>query len=302
MANTLSAKKAVRKIARRAGINRSRRSQMRTCIRKVEEAIAAGDSNRAAEALRAAQPLIMRAGKIAWDPDIFDRTIHMEVFGIFRNFVDRVVLPFTATAGTPSTVTTGFINHNNDTAGGGVGGSILVPIIPRVLEAGFSGVTGHGIGRYGAAQLADVTFNPDGSLEPLQETMFLASLVWHPWPGLDIYGYAGEEYESSNFGFTPLGHSATFGGFTGEGNPAFNNSGCAIELSTVCSGNVQKVEAITGGFWQDIYRGPFGRLTGGLEYMWVKKYGFTGFGIEPLGAPTPSFLRSLDLHRAGAKT
>jgi len=63
MANTRSAKKAVRNIARRTGINRSRRSQMRTYIRKVEEAIAAGDSNRAEEALRAAQPLIMRAAQ-----------------------------------------------------------------------------------------------------------------------------------------------------------------------------------------------------------------------------------------------
>ena len=63
MANTRSAKKAVRNIARRTGINRSRRSQMRTYIRKVEEAIAAGDSNRADEAFRAAQPLIMRAAQ-----------------------------------------------------------------------------------------------------------------------------------------------------------------------------------------------------------------------------------------------
>ena len=63
MANTPSAKKAVRKIARRATINRSRRSQMRTYVRKVEEAIAAGDSNGAVEALRVAQPLIMRAAQ-----------------------------------------------------------------------------------------------------------------------------------------------------------------------------------------------------------------------------------------------
>lgn len=63
MANTSSAKKAVRKIARRAKINRSRRSQMRTYVHKVEEAIAAGDSNRAVEALRAAQPLILRAAQ-----------------------------------------------------------------------------------------------------------------------------------------------------------------------------------------------------------------------------------------------
>jgi small subunit ribosomal protein S20 len=63
MANTSSAKKAVRKIARRAEINRSRRSQMRTYIRTVEEAIAAGAPVAAAEALRAAQPLIMRAAQ-----------------------------------------------------------------------------------------------------------------------------------------------------------------------------------------------------------------------------------------------
>jgi small subunit ribosomal protein S20 len=63
MPNTPSAKKAVRKIARRAAINRARRSQMRTYIRKVEEAIASGDQNAAAEALRAAEPLIQRAAQ-----------------------------------------------------------------------------------------------------------------------------------------------------------------------------------------------------------------------------------------------
>ena len=59
MANTTSAKKMTRKIAKRTAINRSRRSRMRTFIRKVEEAIAAGDSSAAAEALRQAQPEIM---------------------------------------------------------------------------------------------------------------------------------------------------------------------------------------------------------------------------------------------------
>ena len=44
MANTPSAKKAVRKIERRTAVNKSRRSQMRTYVRKVEEAIASGDS------------------------------------------------------------------------------------------------------------------------------------------------------------------------------------------------------------------------------------------------------------------
>jgi small subunit ribosomal protein S20 len=61
MANTTSAKKAVRKIAHRTEVNRARRSQMRTQIRKVEEAITAGNKDDAHKALSAAETLIMRA-------------------------------------------------------------------------------------------------------------------------------------------------------------------------------------------------------------------------------------------------
>ncbi|NVP54771.1 MULTISPECIES: 30S ribosomal protein S20 [Rhizobiaceae] len=61
MANTTSAKKATRKIARRTDINKARRSRVRTFVRKVEEALAAGDAAAAAAALKAAQPELMRA-------------------------------------------------------------------------------------------------------------------------------------------------------------------------------------------------------------------------------------------------
>lgn len=61
MANTRSAKKMVRKIARRTEVNKARRSRVRTYLRKVEEAIASGDKSAAQEALKVAQPEIMRA-------------------------------------------------------------------------------------------------------------------------------------------------------------------------------------------------------------------------------------------------
>ncbi|KQY13238.1 30S ribosomal protein S20 [Rhizobium sp. Root482] len=61
MANTTSAKKATRKIARRTEVNKSRRSRVRGFIRKVEEAIATGDQALAQAALKAAQPELMRA-------------------------------------------------------------------------------------------------------------------------------------------------------------------------------------------------------------------------------------------------
>ncbi len=63
MANTSSAKKATRVIARRTEVNKSRRSRMRNFVRKVEEAIASGDQSAAAAALKAAQPEMMRAAQ-----------------------------------------------------------------------------------------------------------------------------------------------------------------------------------------------------------------------------------------------
>jgi ribosomal protein S20 len=63
MANTVSAKKMTRKIAKRTAVNRSRRSRMRTFIRKVEEAISSGNQTEAVAALRAAEPEIMRAAQ-----------------------------------------------------------------------------------------------------------------------------------------------------------------------------------------------------------------------------------------------
>ena len=60
MANTKSAKKMVRKIARRTEVNKSRKSRIRTFVRKVEEAVASGDKSAATTALKAAEPEIMR--------------------------------------------------------------------------------------------------------------------------------------------------------------------------------------------------------------------------------------------------
>jgi small subunit ribosomal protein S20 len=63
MANTTSARKAARKIARRTEINKARRSRMRGVLRKVEEAIASGDRNKALEAMKAAEPALIRAAR-----------------------------------------------------------------------------------------------------------------------------------------------------------------------------------------------------------------------------------------------
>lgn len=61
MANTASAKKKIRVIAHKTAVNKANRSRMRTYVRRAEEAIAAGDKDKAAEAFKTAQPEIMRA-------------------------------------------------------------------------------------------------------------------------------------------------------------------------------------------------------------------------------------------------
>ncbi len=60
MANTASAKKRVRQTIKRTEIQKSRRSRIRTFVRKVEEAIETKDSKIASECLKAAQPELMR--------------------------------------------------------------------------------------------------------------------------------------------------------------------------------------------------------------------------------------------------
>ena len=60
MANTPQSKKRVRQTLRRTAVNKARRSRIRTYIRKVEEAIATGNATDAKEALRNAQPELMR--------------------------------------------------------------------------------------------------------------------------------------------------------------------------------------------------------------------------------------------------
>lgn len=61
MANTSSARKAARQIARRTAVNKSRRSRLRSVVIEIEEAIASGDKTRAAQALKQAEPVIMRS-------------------------------------------------------------------------------------------------------------------------------------------------------------------------------------------------------------------------------------------------
>ncbi len=63
MANTSSAKKAARQMVRRTEINKSRRSRLKSSVRKVEEAITSGKKADALAALKAAEPILVRTAQ-----------------------------------------------------------------------------------------------------------------------------------------------------------------------------------------------------------------------------------------------
>jgi len=69
MANTRSARKMIRKIRRRTEVNGNRMSRIRTFIRKVEAAVAAGDVEAARDAFKKAEPEIMRG----WTKGVFHK-------------------------------------------------------------------------------------------------------------------------------------------------------------------------------------------------------------------------------------
>lgn len=60
MANTPQAKKRIRRNERRAEINGARVSRIRTFVKQVETALAAGDKDKAQDAIRKVQPELAR--------------------------------------------------------------------------------------------------------------------------------------------------------------------------------------------------------------------------------------------------
>ena len=203
-------------------------------------------------------------GKAAYDNSFDGHDIHVEGWGLYRTFTDQVANVFV-----PS-------NISNESVGAGSGGgSILVSVLPKTLDLQFSAATGRGIGRYGSAQLNDVTFNANGTLDPVPQTNFLAGVIWHPISGLDLYAYAGQEDQQA--AFTTIVAGKTVSAF-GLGNPLYTNAGCSIAGSSVCVGNTHLIRQITGGLWDSVYSGPFGQVRVGLQYSFSQRYSFDGVG------------------------
>ncbi len=204
--------------------------------------------------------------KVAYDPAIGDRALHAEVFALYRSFYER--LAYTNT------------DHN----GGGVGGGIVIPIVPQVLDFQASGLAGKGVGRYGSGQLPDVTFDQRGNIRPISEVMAMGGVTLHATPTLDFYLFAGEEKESAQ----PYYATSATGALTGYGygNPLYSNTGCHSQVSTgACTANNRVIEQGTFGFWHKPYTGAYGTIRYGLQYSYTERKAFDGKGVTGPYAP-----------------
>ena len=251
-------------------------------------------------------------GKVVFEPGFG----HYEVFGIVRDFRDRIYPG--ATLATPSAADA----YNNSSIGGGAGANARWTFAKKV-DFGVHFLGGVGVGRYGSAQLPDVVARPDGSLVPVKNYQALGTLEYHG-KKLDIYSNYGAEYEDQ------VSYINSSGKGVGYGSPLFNNTGCAMETvpastsTTVvtgvtqdpisgivttttgtvpapgsigtplsggynpgglknCNGDTRVIMEGTLGFWYRFYKGPKGTLQWGPQYSYIDRNTWSGPGGK-LGA------------------
>jgi hypothetical protein len=233
--------------------------------------------------------------KAAWDPGWG----HYELFGVISVFRARVFpcggLAATATCPVDGSTGPSVVGAFNDSrTGGGIGVNLRAPVFGKYGDVGVHFLGGDGIGRYGTAQLADVTARPNatlatkGALALIRGGQALGTVELHPSPKLDIYFNGGVEYAYRTWFNTSAGASISSVGY---GSPFFNNSGCNTEVvpgnqntpgaGGTCNGDLKSLFEGTVGFWHRFYKGPKGTLQWGVQYSYLKKNAWSGNNNTP---------------------
>jgi hypothetical protein len=235
--------------------------------------------------------------KAAFDPGFG----HYEVFGLFDRFRDRVFpcanfavgstgpCPGDPTVTGPSAVGA----YNASKNGGGFGANARWNFDNKHIVFGLHGFGGSGIGRYGAAQLSDISIHANGTPNLIKDLQGLTSLEWHG-KKLDVYLYTGAEFAGRT-----ADYDAATKAYVGYGAPLFNNTGCYTETppSTAvtsgfnpgalakCTGDTRAVIEGTAGFWYRFYNGPRGKFQFGTQYSYVTRQTWSGIGPSGAGQP-----------------
>ena len=253
--------------------------------------------------------------KLAFDPGFG----HYEVYGLYDRFRDRI-FPCgevgATTVGTTTTLDTcggsavagpnalGAFNSSKN--GGGIGANARWNFYNKHIVFGLHGFGGSGVGRYGAAQLSDVSIHANGTLDLIRDYQGLATLEWHG-KKLDVYAYTGAEYAARAADFDPLGKDATGSGQgsstnIGYGNPNLPNFGCYTETAPTvdsgftpgslskCTSDTRAVIEGTAGFWYRFYNGPRGKFQFGTQFSYVTRQTWSGEGFSKGTSVSPEGL------------
>jgi hypothetical protein len=242
--------------------------------------------------------------KIAFDPGFG----HYEIFGLSDRFQDRVFpcenfvstgtppVPIAVLPACPSLANAGTTTaaYNSTRSGGGFGINARWAFLDKHIVFGVHGFGGSGVGRYGAAQLSDVSINADGTIHPIKDLQGLVTLEWKS-KKLDVYTYVGSEYANRTYSYDPVQNV-----FVGYGAPTFNNSGCYTETApgtsvivsgpvpgslSKCSAQTRDLTEGTIGFWYRFHNGPRGRYQWGMQYSYINRATWADetHGLEPHG-------------------
>ncbi len=197
---------------------------------------------------------------------------HWEVFGIERNFRDRIY----PTTGSP---------FDDKEMGAGIGGGFRAPLANKKVSIGLKGLWGQGVGRYGSSTIADLTLRPNGAFSPIHGFSALSTIELNPTPNFNMYFNYGGDYLDRDYvlnGTTQVGY----------GTRSVSMTGCLVEPTAVtagatgaapvapasCGANTKDIQEITAGYWWNIKNGPKGRLRQGIQYSLFDRTLWSGAG------------------------
>ncbi len=237
--------------------------------------------------------------KLAFDPGFG----HYEVFGLYDRFRDRVfpcadfIIGTTGPCPIDASVTGPSAHgaYNASKNGGGFGANARWNFDHKHIVFGLHAFGGQGVGRYGAAQLSDLSIHADGTPDVIKNYQGLATLEWHG-KKLDIYTYTGAEYDGRTDDFDVATNT-----YVGYGSSHFNNSGCYTETApsiavtngfnpgslSKCTADTRAAIEGTAGFWYRFYNGPRGKFQFGTQYSYVTRQTWSGTGFSKGNEVTP---------------
>jgi hypothetical protein len=208
---------------------------------------------------------------------------HWELFGIDRNFRDRIY-PCAAVTAT-CTVPTTALPSNATATGAGIGGGFRGPLVGKYVTVGLKGLWGQGVGRYGSSTIADVTLRPNATISPIHGFSALSTLEVNPTPNFTVYFNYGGDYLDRDYvlsGTTQVGYgtrSASMSGCLVEPTtPTAGATGAAPIAPSSCGGSNKDVQEFTAGYWWNIHNSPKGRLRQGIQYSLFRRDLWSGAG------------------------